>query len=88
MQHISQFRTKVGVTVPISPSRRAANNRWDAQHMATLGVRMRRERADAVRAAAASAGQSVSAYILDAIRERMAREGLTLDATNDSTSDC
>ena len=56
--------------------------------MATLGVRMRRERADAVRAAAASAGQSVSAYILDAIRERMAREGLTLDATNDSTSDC
>lgn len=47
--------------------------------MATLGVRMRRERADAVRAAADAAGQTVSAYILDAIRERMAREGLTLD---------
>ena len=40
----------------------------------------------AIRAAAADAGQSVQAYILEAIRERMAREGLTLDATNDSTS--
>lgn len=71
--------------MPISPSRRAANNRWDAEHMATLGVRMRRERADAVRAAAAAARQTVSAYILQAIRERMAREGLTLDTPNDDS---
>lgn len=74
--------------MPVPEYQRRARNKWDAEHMATLGVKLRRERADAVRAAAASAGQTVSAYILDAIRERMAREGLTLDATNDSTSDC
>lgn len=60
--------------MPISPARRAANNRWDAEHMATLGVRMRRERADVIRDAAAKAGQSVQAYILQAINERMERD--------------
>ncbi len=60
--------------MPISPARRAANNRWDAEHMATLGVRMRKERADIIRNAAAAAGQSVSAYILQAINERMERD--------------
>lgn len=69
-------------------SKRAANNRWDAANMAVLSVKLRKDRADVIRVAAASAGQTVSAYILDAIRERMAREGLTLDATKDSTSDC
>lgn len=42
--------------------------------MATLGVRMRKERADIIRNAAAAAGQSVSAYILQAINERMERD--------------
>ena len=42
--------------------------------MATLGVRMRRERADVIRDAAAKAGQSVQAYILQAINERMERD--------------
>lgn len=79
---------KVGEAMPVPASKRAANNRWDAANMSVLSVKLRKERADVIRDAAASAGQSVQAYILDAIRERMAREGLTLDATNDSMSDC
>lgn len=60
--------------MPISPARRAANNRWDAANMSVLSVKMRRERADIIRNAAAAAGQSVSAYILQAINERMERD--------------
>lgn len=60
--------------MPISPARRAANNRWDAANMSVLSVKMRRERADIIRNAAAAAGQSVSAYILKAINERMERD--------------
>ena len=53
---------------------RRARNKWDAEHMATLGVKLRKERADVIRDAAAKAGQSVSAYILQAINERMERD--------------
>ena len=60
--------------MPISPARRAAKNRWDAANMSVLSVKMRRERADIIRNAAAAAGQSVSAYILKAINERMERD--------------
>lgn len=58
----------------ISASKRAANNRWDAANMVTLGAKVKRTEADNVRAAAAQAGQSVQAYILQAIRERMERD--------------
>ena len=54
-------------------SKRAANNKWDAANMATLGTKVKREEAERVRAAAA-AGQSTSAYIWQAITERMERE--------------
>ena len=55
-------------------SKRAANNRWDAANMSVLSVKLRKERADVIRDAAAKAGQSVSAYILQAINERMERD--------------
>ena len=55
-------------------SKRAANNRWDAANMSVLSVKLRKERADVIRDAAANARQSVSAYILQAINERMERD--------------
>lgn len=67
--------------MPVPASKRAANNRWDAANMSVLSVKLRKDRADVIRDAAANARQTVSAYILDAIRERMAREGLTLDTS-------
>ena len=60
--------------MPVSASKRAANNKWDAANMATLGTKVKREEAERVRAAAAAAGQSTSAYIGQAITERMERE--------------
>lgn len=65
--------------MPISPARRAANNRWDAANMSVLSVKLRKERADVIRDAAARAGQTVSAYILQAINERMERERMRRD---------
>ena len=60
------------MTVPAS--KRAANNRWDAANMVTLGAKVKRAEAEIIRAAAAEAGQSVQAYILQAVRERMERD--------------
>lgn len=65
--------------MPISPARRAANNRWDATNMSVLSVKLRKDRADVIRDAAASAGQTVSAYILQAINERMERDNKSRD---------
>ena len=68
-----------------------AHREGNARHIAKLDIikaQPYKAEGAAIRAAAAEAGQSIQAYILDAIRERMAREGLTLDATKDSTSDC
>ena len=37
-------------------SKRAANNRWDAANMSVLSVKLRKDRADVIRDAAAKAG--------------------------------
>ena len=60
--------------MPVPASKRAANNRWDAANMSVLSVKLRKDRADVIRVAAANAGQSVSAYILQAINDRMERD--------------
>lgn len=67
-----------------------AHRDGNARHIAKLDIiKIQPYKAEgaAIRAAAANAGQSVQAYILEAIRERMAREGLTLDAPNDAPGD-
>ena len=65
---------KVGEVMPVPASKRAANNRWDAANMSVLSVKLRKDRADVIRDAAAKAGQSVQAYILEAVRARMERD--------------
>lgn len=55
-------------------AKKAASN---AAHMAKLGaiqIRPYKDEAEQIRAAAAAAGQSTTAYILQAVRERMAKE--------------
>lgn len=67
-----------------------AHRDGNARHIAKLDIiKIQPYKAEgaAIRAAAANAGQSVQAYILEAIRERMAREGLTLDASSDAPGD-
>ena len=54
-----------------------AKRAGNARHLEKLGridLRPYKEEAEEIRAAAARAGQSVSAYILQAVRERMKQE--------------
>lgn len=54
-----------------------AKRAGNARHMEKLGridLRPYKEEVETIRAAAVAAGQSTSAYILQAVRERMERE--------------
>lgn len=54
-----------------------AKRAGNARHLEKLGridLRPYKEEVEEIRAAAARAGQSVSAYILQAVRERMEKE--------------
>lgn len=59
-----------------SAARLACNARYD-KTQDRIALRLGKEDGAAVRAAAAAAGQSVNAYIVQAIRERMERDGRT-----------
>lgn len=66
--------------MPISDKKKISNSRYIAK-CDSIQIRPPKERGDEIRAAAAAAGQSMQSYILQAVRERMAKEGqpLTLD---------
>ena len=57
----------------ISKARRDANNKWDAANMTVLGCKVRRDKAEAFKAACAAAGTSVNAVFAAAIDDFMAR---------------
>jgi len=60
--------------MPVSDSRRRANDKYNAK-CGRIELRPLREDVEAIRAVAAEAGQSLQGYILQAVRERMEREG-------------
>lgn len=64
--------------MPISEKKKITNSRYIAK-CDSIQIRPPKERGDEIRAAAAAAaaGQSMQSYILQAIRERMARDGFT-----------
>ncbi len=66
--------------MPISDKKKISNSRYIAK-CDSIQIRPPKERGDEIRAAAAAAGQSMQSYILQAVRERMEKEGqpLTLD---------
>jgi len=69
-QHVTYF---LQGDLMSTEAKRAGN----ARHLEKLGridLRPYKEEAEQIKAAAAAAGQSMSAYILQAVRERMARE--------------
>lgn len=49
----------------------AANNRYDRKTYDRFNFRVKKEEAEQIKEAAAAAGSSVNAYILDAVREKM-----------------
>lgn len=53
----------------------AAKNRWNAKNYDRIGLMAPKGEGDEIKAAAAAAGMSVNAYILQAVREKMSRDG-------------
>jgi uncharacterized protein (DUF1778 family) len=60
--------------MPVADSRRRANDKYNAK-CGRIELRPVQEESDQIRAAAAEAGQSLQGYILQAVRERMERDG-------------
>lgn len=57
----------------VSAKKRVTNDRYNAK-CAQINIKPLIPEADAIKAAAAAAGQSLQGYILQAVRERMERE--------------
>ena len=62
--------------MPITEAKKRNNAKYNAK-CDVINVRPLKPEGAAIRAAAAAAGQSVQAYILQACAERMARDGFT-----------
>ena len=62
----------------LTESRKKANAKWDAENMATLGCRVKREQAEKFKAYCADKGKTSNAvlreYVLDCIDEQEAGE--------------
>ena len=57
----------------INPKKRITNDRYNAKCV-QINIKPLRPEAEAIKAAAVTAGQSLQGYILQAVRERMERE--------------
>lgn len=55
----------------VSPKKRASNNKWDAENMTVLGVKVRKEYADEVRQKAKERGDTVNAILKAALDKYM-----------------
>ncbi len=62
--------------MPYNEAKKAANKRSDAKYMQIL-IKPYKAEGEAIRAAAAAAGQSLQGYILQAVRDRMQQEQQT-----------
>lgn len=58
----------------INPKKRVTNDRYNAK-CAQINIKPLKPEAEAIKTAAAAAGQSLQGYILQAVRERMERDG-------------
>lgn len=57
--------------MPLSEARKRANKKWDAANMQNLSIKIRRDYADRIRAAAAAAGTTPAAIMRRALDEFM-----------------
>lgn len=56
----------------VSERKKASNKKWDVANIERLSIAVPKGERDEIKAAAAAAGESVNAYIIGAIRARMA----------------
>lgn len=76
---------------PMSEAKRAANKKWNDANLKDKYDRIQlvvpKGEKDVIKAAADQAGESVSAYIVAAVRERMEREGVCFGISTPGDSD-
>jgi ribbon-helix-helix protein, copG family len=66
------FYTLIGGDfVPLTDSKRKANNKYIAEHMTVLGVKVRKDYADQVRQKAKERGDTVNAILKAALEKYM-----------------
>ena len=58
----------------VSRAKRASNNKWDAENMVVLGCKVKRDKADAFRAACKAGGTTPNAVFTKAIDDYMNKE--------------
>ncbi len=61
--------------MPMSESKRKANNKWDAANMTVLGCKIRKDKADEFKAACKRDGTSPNAVFSAAIKKFMEEHG-------------
>ena len=57
-------------------AKKEGNRKWDANNLDRISIAIPKGQKDLIKAAANQAGQSLNAYIAQAIEERMEREGV------------
>ena len=70
--------------MPISDAQKKARDKWDAAHMTTVGVKMRKDLAAQLTAAAKANGTTRNAVLLAAAREYIRTHSTAPDTTQDT----
>jgi NRPS condensation-like uncharacterized protein len=61
----------------VSRAKRASNNKWDAEHMSVLSVKVKAEEAEAFRVYAKERGQTVNGLLAGYLRRCLAEDAAT-----------
>ena len=70
--------------MPVSPRKRQSNAKYNAK-CDPIQIRPLKPAGAAIRTAADAAGQSLQSYIMQAVQDRMTREGQPLELPDDET---
>ena len=57
-------------------ARKEGNRKWDAANLDRISIALPKGKKDAVKAAAVAVGESMNQYIINAVEQRMERDGL------------
>ena len=56
-------------------ARKEGNRKWDAANLDRVSIAMPKGKKDDIKAAAAAVGESMNQYIINAVEQRMERDG-------------
>ena len=73
--------------MPYSEASKRATIKYQCTHLKRIPLSVKTEEYERIKAAADRAGESVNGYIKNAIRQRMERDGATVDRPGDLTGD-